>query len=80
MENNFGPINCFSIDHAKILVSTFYEVRSKFKLILYYVYNHVFKGGYLGFSHLTKLKNIYITEICMGKQYKSSIIKNHKTI
>ena len=38
------------------------------------------KGGYLHFSHLTELKNIYITEICMGKQYKSSIIKNHKTI
>ena len=38
------------------------------------------KDGYLDISHLTKLKNIYITEICMGKQYKSSIIKNHKTI
>ena len=23
---------------------------------------------------------IYVTEICMEKQYKSSIIKNHKTI
>ena len=36
------------------------------------------KGGYLDFSHLTKLKNIYITEIYMKKQYKSSIIKSHK--
>ena len=42
------------------------------------------KGGYLDFSHLAILKNIYITEIHMGKkkkkQYKSSIIKNHKLI
>ena len=39
-----------------------------------------FKGGYLDFSHLTKLRNIYkcITEIYMKKQYKSSITKNHK--
>ena len=37
-----------------------------------------FKGGYLDFSHLTELKKIYITEIYMKKQYKSSIIKNHK--
>ena len=37
-----------------------------------------FKGGYLDFSHFTELKNIYITEIYMKKQYKSSIIKNHK--
>ena len=29
-------------------------------------------------QHLTELKNIYITEIHMKKQYKSSIIKNHK--
>ena len=36
------------------------------------------KGGYLNFSHLTELKNIYITEICMKKQYKSPRIKNHK--
>ena len=38
------------------------------------------KGGHLDFSHLTELKNIYIyiTEIYMKKQYKSSIIKNHK--
>ena len=26
-----------------------------------------FKGGYLDFSHLTELKNIYITEIYMKK-------------
>ena len=36
------------------------------------------KGGYLDFSHLPKLKNIYITEIYMKKEHKSSIIKNHK--
>ena len=37
------------------------------------------KGGYLDFSHLTELKNIYITEIYIKKkQYKSSITKNHK--
>ena len=38
----------------------------------------ILKGGYLDFSHLIELKNIYITEISMKKQYKSSIIKNHK--
>ena len=37
-----------------------------------------FKGGYLDFSHLAELKKIYITEIYMKKQYKSSRIKNHK--
>ena len=36
------------------------------------------KDDYLDFSHLTKSKNIYITEIYMKKQYKSSRIKNHK--
>ena len=36
------------------------------------------KGGYSDFSHLTKLKNVYITEIYMKKQYKSSRIQNHK--
>ena len=36
------------------------------------------KGGYLDFSYLTELKNIYITKIYMKKQYKSSITKNHK--
>ena len=36
------------------------------------------KGGHLDFSHLTELKNIYITETYMKKQYKSSRIKNHK--
>ena len=36
------------------------------------------KGGYLEFSHHAKLKNIYVTEIYMKKQYKSSVIKNHK--
>ena len=38
------------------------------------------KGGYLVFPHLTKLKNIHITEIYMKKQYKSPIIENHKFI
>ena len=37
-----------------------------------------FKGDYLDFSHPTELKNIYITEIYMKKQYKSPITKNHK--
>ena len=37
-----------------------------------------FKCGYLYFSHLTEFKNIYITENYVKKQYKSSIIKNHK--
>ena len=36
-----------------------------------------FKGGYLDFSHLTELRNIYITEIYMKKQYKSSVTKNY---
>ena len=36
------------------------------------------KGGYLDFVHLTELRNIYITEIYMKKQYKSSITRNHK--
>ena len=37
-----------------------------------------FKGGYLDFSHLTELKKMYIIEIYMKKQYKSSRIKNHE--
>ena len=36
------------------------------------------KGGYLDFSHLNELKSIYITEIYMKKQYKSSRIKKNK--
>ena len=44
------------------------------QLVLFPLY---FKGGYLDFSYLTKLKNIDITEIYMKKQYKSSITKNH---
>ena len=31
------------------------------------------KGDHLEFSHLTELKTIYITEIYMKTQYKSSI-------
>ena len=38
-----------------------------------------FKGGYLDFSRLTKLKNVYINEFYMKKQYKSSTIKNKIT-
>ena len=53
-----------------------YLTGAKENEILYLAY--IFKGGYLDFSHLTELKNIYITEICMKKQDKSSIIKNHK--
>ena len=30
----------------------------------------ILKGGYLDFSHLTELENIYIPEIYMRKQYK----------
>ena len=40
--------------------------------------NKTFKGSYFDFSHITELENIYITEIYMRKQYKSSISKNHK--
>ena len=36
------------------------------------------KGGYLDFSHPAELKNIYITEIYVKKQYKSSITKIRK--
>ena len=36
------------------------------------------KGGDLDFSRLTELKNIYIIEIYMEKQYKSSITKIHE--
>ena len=39
-----------------------------------------FKGGCIDFSHLTKLKNIYITEIYKRKQNKSSDIKNKKKL
>ena len=41
--------------------------------------HNVVKGGYLDLSHLPELKkNIYITEIYLKKEYKSSIIKNKK--
>ena len=42
------------------------------------IFQESIKGGYLDFSHLTELKNVYITEIYMKKQYKSSKIKNKK--
>ena len=37
-----------------------------------------FKGGYLDFSDLIQLKNIYITEIYIKREYKSSRIKTQK--
>ena len=37
---------------------------------------NVFKGGYLDFSHLTELKNIYFTEIYMKKKKKNNT--NHQ--
>ena len=50
-----------------------------------YVFNKMpavreIEGGYLDFSHLTELENIYIyiTEIYMRKHYKLSKIKNKK--
>ena len=46
--------------------------------LLFVVFSILFKGGYLDFSHLPELKKLYITEIYMKKEYKSSIIKNHK--
>ena len=39
---------------------------------------HKVKGGHLDFSHLTELENVFITEVYMKKQYKPSMIKNHK--
>ena len=62
------------------------EKQTHLDLILYFnfhcvclcLFSHFIKGGYLDFSHLTELKNIYITEIYMKKQYKSPRIKNHK--
>ena len=44
------------------------EVKAKYQL----------EGGHLDFSHLTEFKKLYIAEIYMKKQYKSSIIKNHR--
>ena len=37
-------------------------------------------GSYLDFSYLIELKKIYITDIYIEKQYKSSRIKNKKKI
>ena len=58
---------------------------NKFNLIIFWSNLGTFglllvsvKGGYLEFCHLTELKNRYITEIYMKKQYKSSRFKNHK--
>ena len=36
------------------------------------------KGDYLDFSNLTELKNIYVNEIYMKNQNKSSRIKSHR--
>ena len=53
--------------------------RKKSLVISIYSFSHdLFKGGYVDFSHLTKLEYIYVTENYMKKQYKSSRIKNHK--
>ena len=46
--------------------------------VFYQYWVRALKGGYLEFSHLTELRNIYITEIYMKKKKKSSITKNHK--
>ena len=44
----------------------FYPEKKKKKFARLLV--HVdFKGGYLDFSHLTKLKNVYITKVYMKK-------------
>ena len=37
---------------------------------------NVLKGGYLDFSHLTELTDIYITEIYKKKKKKIQIINN----
>ena len=48
------------------------------------MYNFIdFKGGYLDFSHLTELKNIYLTEIYMKNNTNHQpprIIKLQKNI
>ena len=49
-----------------------------FFLLFYFFSNLTIKGGYLDFLHLTEFKKIYINEIYMKKQYKSSITKNNK--
>ena len=46
--------------------------------ICFFVTDFALKGGYSDFSHLTELKNIYITEIYMKNLYKSSITNNKK--
>ena len=56
------------------------KMQKKADVFFLYVNTQQFKGGYLDFSHLTELENIFITEIYMRKQYKSSITKNHKII
>ena len=35
------------------------------------------KGGYLNFSHLTELKNIYVTKMYLKKTIQITITKNH---
>ena len=52
-----------------------YSTKTLFSLIGKNHVKHYFKGGYLDFSHHTELKKIYINEIYMKKQYKSSRIK-----
>ena len=64
--------NAFNLDMSKIYFVFFFEILITNELVYH------FKGGYLHFSHLTELKIVYITQISMKKQCKSSIIKNHK--
>ena len=55
--------------HRENILTKFHE---------YPIEYEAFTSGYLDFSHLMGLKNTFITEIYMRKQYKSSITKNHK--
>ena len=41
-------------------------------------YRIYIKGGYLDFSHLTELKNIYITEIYIKKIYNHQELRIRK--
>ena len=54
----------------------------QYKMLLVHLHVYIglliLKGGHLDFSQPAEFKNLYITEIYMKKQYKSSIIKNFK--
>ena len=64
--------NAFNIRAVQYMYSSFGK-----ELTLYSIDTH-FKGGYLDFYISPKLKNIYITETYLKKEYRSSVIKNHK--